>query len=86
MNIHPHWLAVPVLLIQLLCAPMAFGTTEIVTVIGRAAIEPSGQDSAERLALEDALYMAAMAGGAELDGYSVVKRHFSGRKCDIAAL
>jgi hypothetical protein len=73
MNIHPHWLAVPVLLIQLLCAPMAFGTTEIVTVIGRAAIEPSGQDSAERLALEDALYMAAMAGGAELDGYSVVE-------------
>jgi hypothetical protein len=68
-----RWLVLPLILLQLLWLPTVAGATEMIRVTGRAAIEPRGQDAAERLALEDALYMAAMAGGAELNGFSMVE-------------
>ena len=68
-----RYLALPLVVLQLAFATVAAYATERVQVIGRAAIEPRGPATAERLALEDALYMAAIAGGAELDGYSLME-------------
>ena len=73
MTFQMRWLVLPLILLQLLWLPTVAGATEMIRVTGRAAIEPRGQDAAERLALEDALYMAAMAGGAELNGFSMVE-------------
>ena len=45
---------------------------DMVRVTGRAFVEAGKQDLARRTALEDALYQAALAGGAQVDGFSVV--------------
>jgi len=73
MTFQMRWLVLPLILMQSLWLPTIVAATEMIRVTGRAAIEPRGQDAAERLALEDALYMAAMAGGAELNGFSMVE-------------
>ena len=73
MTFQMRWLVLPLILMQSLWLPAIVAATEMIRVTGRAAIEPRGQDAAERLALEDALYMAAMAGGAELNGFSMVE-------------
>ena len=73
MTFQIRWLVLPLILLHSLWLPTIVAATEMIRVTGRAAIEPRGQDAAERLALEDALYMAAMAGGAELNGFSMVE-------------
>ena len=73
MTVQMRWLALSLILLQSLWLPTSVGATEMIRVTGRATIEPKGQDAAERLALEDALYMAALAGGAELNGFSMVE-------------
>ena len=45
---------------------------EMVRVIGRAALQSGNDTVARRNALEDALYQASLAGGAALDGFTVV--------------
>lgn len=46
---------------------------QLVTVTGRAVIGPAGRDAARRAAMEDALYLAALEGGADLDAYSLTE-------------
>jgi len=45
---------------------------DMVRVTGQAAVEAGDEALARRSALEDALYQAALAGGAQVDGFSVV--------------
>lgn len=45
---------------------------EMVRVTGRAALQSGNDTVARRNALEDALYQASLAGGAALDGFTVV--------------
>ena len=48
-----------------------FPSIEMVTVTGRAVIQhEEAVDEARNLALEDALYYAALEGGAQVNGYS----------------
>ncbi|MGB0235161.1 MAG: flagellar assembly protein T N-terminal domain-containing protein [Candidatus Puniceispirillaceae bacterium] len=50
-----------------------FPSIEMVTVTGRAVIQhEEAVDEARNLALEDALYYAALEGGAQVNGYSAV--------------
>ena len=50
-----------------------FPSVNMVTVTGRAVIQHEDTvDEARNLALEDALYYAALEGGAKIDGYSAV--------------
>ena len=50
-----------------------FPSVNMVTVTGRAVIQHEDTvDEARDLALEDALYYAALEGGAKIDGYSAV--------------
>ncbi len=58
------------LLTILLCAP-SYSAAEMVRVTGRAALQSGNDAGARRNALEDALYQASLAGGAELDGFTV---------------
>lgn len=53
-------LLAPVLLLVLTCGP---GFADIVRVTGRAAVTNNDTDRAQRFALEDALYLAALEGG-----------------------
>lgn len=46
---------------------------EPVHVTGRAAIGSGGAEAARRAALEDALYLAALEGGADLSGFSLAE-------------
>lgn len=46
---------------------------EPVHVTGRAAIGSDGTETARRAALEDALYLAALEGGADLSGFSLAE-------------
>ena len=61
----------------LLCVPIADASEkalQLVTATGRAAIIPDEQTEETRTrALEDALYSAALLGGAEIDGFSSVQ-------------
>ena len=50
-----------------------FPSIEVVTITGRAVIQhEEAVDEARNLALEDALYYAALEGGAQVNGYSAV--------------
>jgi len=44
---------------------------DLVRVTGRAAVTDNNTDRAQRIALEDALYLAALAGGADVSGFSM---------------
>ena len=46
---------------------------EMVRATGRAALMAGGDDVARHRALEDALYLAAIEGGVDVDGFSVVE-------------
>lgn len=58
--------------LTLLTAGAATGN-EPVYVTGRAAIVSGGAEAARRAALEDALYLAALEGGADLSGFSLAE-------------
>lgn len=58
-------------LVALTTAPVA-ATAEMVRVTGRAALTPNDIPGSRRRALEDALYLAAMKGGADIDAFSAV--------------
>ena len=49
-------------------------TAEMVRVTGRAALQSGNDTVARRYALEDALYQASLAGGAAVDGFTVVDK------------
>ncbi|WP_439143584.1 flagellar assembly protein T N-terminal domain-containing protein [Planktotalea sp.] len=59
------------LLIAILFGVPNIGVAEMVRVTGRAALQSGNEAIARRTALEDALYQASLAGGAELDGFTV---------------
>lgn len=61
-------LLAPVLLLILTCGP---GFADMVRVTGRAAVTDNDTDRAQRFALEDALYLAALEGGADVSGFSM---------------
>jgi hypothetical protein len=56
--------------IGLVCFPRP-SAADMVRVTGRAALQIGDDAGARRIALEDALYQASLAGGAELDGFTV---------------
>ncbi|MFD1510666.1 flagellar assembly protein T N-terminal domain-containing protein [Lacimonas salitolerans] len=58
-------------LVALTTAPVA-ATAEMVRVTGRAVLAPNDIPGSRRRALEDALYLAAMKGGADVDAFSAV--------------
>ena len=61
-----------------------FPSIEMVTVTGRAVIQhEEAVDEARNLALEDALYYAALEGGAQVNGYSAVDETTSLREMFI---
>jgi len=60
-----------VLLVALMLFAPNASKAEMVRVTGRAALQPGNDAAARRNALEDALYQASLAGGAELDGFTV---------------
>lgn len=77
---HPHSSSTrrrAVLWVMLVClvtfstAPVA-ATAEMVRVTGRAVLAPNDIPGSRRRALEDALYLAAMKGGADIDAFSAV--------------
>lgn len=47
---------------------------ELVRTTGRAAFQAGDEGAMRRSALEDALYLAALEGGADIDGFSVVEK------------
>ena len=57
-----------VLLLALTAVP---SFADMVRVTGRAAVTDSDTDRAQRFALEDALYLAALEGGADVSGFSM---------------
>jgi hypothetical protein len=62
------WLLAPVLLLVLTAGP---SFADMVRVTGRAAVTDNDTDRAQRFALEDALYLAALEGGADVSGFSM---------------
>jgi hypothetical protein len=58
-------------LVALTTAPVV-ATAEMVRVTGRALLAPNDIPGSRRRALEDALYLAAMKGGADVDAFSAV--------------
>ena len=57
-------------MLVLLLVPQT-SVAEMVRVTGRAALEAGNDTLMRRRALEDALYQASLAGGAEVDGFSL---------------
>jgi hypothetical protein len=55
-------------------ASVAPAAAELVRTTGRAALEAGNESIVRRRALEDALYLAALEGGADVDGFSVVEK------------
>lgn len=65
------FLVVPALVLLLGGGP---GFADMVRVTGRAALVDRNTDHAQRLALEDALYLAALQGGADVSGFSMADK------------
>ena len=61
------------LISTVLLAPRG-SVADMVRVTGRAVIASSDDTDARRRALEDALYLAALEGGADIEGFSVVDK------------
>jgi hypothetical protein len=60
--------------IALLLMTVAPATAEMVRVVGRAAYVDGDPSVAPRRALEDALYLAALEGGADVSGFSITNQ------------
>jgi hypothetical protein len=60
--------------IALLMMTIAPATAEMVRVVGRAAYVDGDPSVAQRRALEDALYLAALEGGADVSGFSITNQ------------
>ncbi len=66
-------ISIPHLALSKVTQATGFPSVNMVTVTGRAVIQHEDTvDEARDLALEDALYYAALEGGAKIDGYSAV--------------
>ena len=61
------------ILVSVLLANAPVTAAERVTVTGRAAIGTDGETAARRDALEDALFLAAVAGGADVRGFEMAE-------------
>lgn len=64
-------LVVPAMILFLGSIPVF---ADMVRVTGRAALVDRDTDQAQRMALEDALYLAALEGGADVSGFSMADR------------
>jgi hypothetical protein len=60
--------------IALIIMTVAPATAEMVRAVGRAAYVDGNADLAQRRALEDALYLAALEGGADVSGFSITNQ------------
>jgi len=70
------------IVLALFCPIMANSKVKFVEVTGRSVIEDNSPLLSKNSALEDALYLAALEGGAKISGYSIVDK-FSNLKEEV---
>ena len=70
------------IVLALFCPIMANSEVKFVEVTGRSVIEDNSPLLSKNSALEDALYLAALEGGAKISGYSIVDK-FSNLKEEV---
>ena len=68
--------------LEICCPVMANSEVKFVEVTGRSVIEDNSPLLSKNSALEDALYLAALEGGAKISGYSIVDK-FSNLKEEV---